>query len=37
MLKTDRLFYEPFQKDTNGRALDEIVDWTGLPREDTKT
>ena len=35
--KEDRLFYEPFQKDINGRALDEIIDWAGLPREDIKT
>ena len=35
--KEDRLFYEPFQKDINGRDVDEIIDWAGLPREDIKT
>ncbi|UCG07099.1 MAG: hypothetical protein JSV83_00110 [Desulfobacterales bacterium] len=35
--KQDRLFYEPFQKDANGRTLDEIVDWAAMPREDIKT
>lgn len=33
----DRLFYEPFQFDKNGRPLDVIVDWAGLPRETVKT
>jgi hypothetical protein len=35
--KGDRLFYEPFQQDVNGRALDTIVDWAAMPREDIKT
>lgn len=35
--KEDRLFYEPFQKDVNGRALDTIIDWAAMPREDIKT
>jgi len=35
--KNDRLFYEPFEKDINGRSLDTVVDWAGLPREDIKT
>jgi len=35
--KTDRLFYEPFERDIDGRPLDTIVDWAGLPRELTKT
>jgi len=25
----DRLFYEPFQKDVNGRPLDVVIDWAG--------
>jgi len=35
--KQDRLFYESFEKDVNGRTLDEIVDWAAMPREDIKT
>jgi len=35
--KKDRLFYEPFENDINGRPLDIIVDWAGLPKEFTKT
>ena len=35
--KEDRLFYEPFKKDVNGRSLDGIVDWAAMPREDIKT
>jgi len=35
--KKDRLFYEPFEKNSSGRALDEIVDWAAMPREDIKT
>lgn len=34
---TDRLFYEPFEKDKNGRSLDTIIDWAGMPRDLTKT
>jgi hypothetical protein len=29
----DRLFYEPFRQDANGRALDTVIDWAGLPKE----
>jgi len=29
----DRLFYEPFQTDINGKPLDVIVDWAGVPVE----
>jgi len=35
--RSDRLFYEPFQQDINGKTLDTIVDWAGVPREFTKT
>ena len=35
--KNDRLFYEPFEKDINGRPIDTVVDWAGLLREDIKT
>ena len=31
--RDDRLYYEPFETDMNGRPLDIIVDWSGLPRE----
>ena len=27
----DRLFYEPFQTDAQGRPLDTVIDWGGLP------
>ena len=33
----DRLFYEPFAKDINGRSLDTIIDWAAMPREYVKT
>jgi len=35
--RSDRLFYEPFQSDVNGKSLDSIIDWAGVPREFTKT
>lgn len=31
--RDDRLFYEPFEKDASGKALDMIIDWAGLPRD----
>lgn len=31
--REDRLYYEPFAKDANGKKLDVIIDWAGLPRE----
>ena len=34
---SDRLFYEPFAKDVNGKPLDTIVDWAAIPREYFKT
>ncbi len=30
--RADRLFYEAFQQDANGRPLDTVIDWTGLPK-----
>ena len=33
----DRLYYEPFDKDVNGRPLDVIIDWAGVPTESYKT
>ncbi len=35
--KTDRLYYEPFEKTSDGRKLDIIIDWAGIPREYVKT
>ncbi len=35
--KTDRLHYEPFEKTVDGRKLDTIIDWAGIPREYVKT
>jgi predicted small secreted protein len=34
---SDRLYYEPFEKDVNGRNVDTIIDWAGMPREFIKT
>jgi hypothetical protein len=28
----ERPYYEPFEKDAQGRSLDTIIDWAGLPR-----
>jgi hypothetical protein len=33
----DRLFYEPFARDINGKPLDTIVDWAAMPREYVST
>ena len=33
----DRLYYEPFETDMNGRPLDVIIDWAGVPVEYSKT
>ncbi len=35
--KDDRLFYEPFEKDSHGRSLDTIIDWAGVPRDTIQT
>lgn len=29
----DRLFYEPFATDVNGKPLDTIIDWAGIPTD----
>jgi hypothetical protein len=34
---SDRLFYEPFARDVNGKPLDTIIDWAAMPREFFKT
>jgi len=31
--KEDRLFYEPFKQDADGKPLDAIIDWAGIPKE----
>ncbi len=35
--RTDRLYYEPFAKDVDGRPVDTVIDWSGMPRELIKT
>ncbi len=35
--RSDRLYYEPFEKDADGRPLDSVIDWSGMPREYFKT
>ncbi len=35
--REDRLFYEPFAVDVNGKPLDTIVDYAGVPTESYKT
>lgn len=31
--REDRLYYEPFEKDAQGRPLDTVIDWAGLARD----
>jgi hypothetical protein len=31
--REDKLYYEPFEKDSRGKKLDTVIDWAGLPRE----
>jgi hypothetical protein len=31
--REDRIFYEPFLTDANGKPLDTIIDWAGFPIE----
>jgi hypothetical protein len=31
--REDRMFYEPVEKDINGKKIDTIIDWSGLPRD----
>ncbi len=33
----DRRYYQPFERDANGRPLDVIIDWAGVPRTSIKT
>jgi hypothetical protein len=33
----DRLFYEPFQTDAQGKPLDTVIDWGGLPTDQYTT
>lgn len=33
----DRLYYEPFASDTNGKPVDTIIDWAGVPTDQVKT
>ncbi len=33
----DRLFYEPFQYNTDQQVLDTIIDWAALPKQDLST
>jgi hypothetical protein len=33
----DRLYYEPFEKDSQGRTLDLLIDWAGLPKDSYST
>lgn len=33
----DRLFYEPFESDVNGKPLDIVIDWAGVPADYYKT
>ena len=28
--KEDRLYYEPFERDSRGRSLDTVIDWAGM-------
>lgn len=33
----DPSYYRPFQRDANGRPLDMVIDWAGVPRTTIKT
>jgi len=33
----ERLYYEPYPADANGRPLDEIIDWAAVQRRDIST
>jgi hypothetical protein len=35
--KEERLFYEPFREDKQGRLLDSVIDFAGLPRDLVKS
>ena len=34
---SDRLFYEPYQRDTKGNSLDIVIDWAALSKESIQT
>lgn len=33
----DRHYYRPYERDVNGRPLDVIIDWAGVPRTSIRT
>lgn len=33
----DREYYRPYERDANGRPLDVIIDWAGVPRTSIRT
>ncbi len=33
----DRAYYRPYERDVNGRPLDVVLDWAGVPRTTIKT
>jgi len=33
----DRQYYQPYERDANGRPLDVIIDWAGVPRTSIRT
>lgn len=35
--REDRLYYEPFARDAEGRPLDVVIDWAGMPRTMVRT
>ena len=35
--RRDRGFYQPFRHDDQGRSLDTVIDWAGVPRTDIRT
>jgi hypothetical protein len=37
LTKEDRLFYEPFEQDAQGRLMDTVIDWTGMARDVIET
>ena len=35
--RSDRMYYEPLEKDITGKPLDRVIDWAALPRDLIKT
>jgi len=35
--RSDRMYYEPMEKDITGKRLDRVIDWAALPRDLIKT